>query len=116
MTSRLYIVLAEFLELLADSTSPVAVGQVGPSGRYKPKESKVIGATVLALASAGFIERADFYPSCRPPSKRRVVRRWQPICREACRRKAQEFRQTAARLPDDESTELNSPQQLLMRF
>ena len=116
MTRRLYFVMADFLDLLANSPEPVAVGQVGPSGRYKPKESKVIGATVLALASAGFIERADFYPSCRPPSKRRVVRRWQPICREACRRKAQEFRQTAARLPDDESTGLNSPQQLLMRF
>ena len=74
MSKRLLIVLADFLDLLADSNEPVEIGQVGPQDGYTSREAKAIGAAVLRLAGK-LIGHADVRSACRRTRHGAIVRR-----------------------------------------
>ncbi len=103
MTKQIHLVLADFLDLLAESDEPVEVGQAGPEDRYSKREAKAIGLPVRDFAASGLIQSADADRSCRKSRNRSIVRRWQAVSREACRQKAEEHRRLAARMNDDGS-------------
>ena len=114
MTKRLLLVLADFLELLAGTDKPVDVGAVGPDEPYSAREAKAIGPEIGKFAAGGLIRRAGGKRSDRPSRKGTVVWSWLPVCREACLAKAQELRQQAALLPDDDSVVPANPHQMVL--
>lgn len=114
MTKRLLLVLAEFLELLAGTEKPVDVGAVGPDEPYSAREAKAIGPAIAKFATDRLIRTAGARPSVRRTRHGAVVWQWLPIRREACRQKAQELRQKAALLPEDDSVAATNPRQLVL--
>lgn len=108
MTRQIYIVLADFLDMLGNSAEPVEVGQAGPSVSYRRGESKKVGPAVAGLAADGLIVAVDAQRSCRPSRHGGLARRWQALSPAACRQKAQELRQKAERL-DDDGNDLRQP-------
>jgi hypothetical protein len=103
ITKRLLLILADFLEALADSRDGwVSIGQFGPDEPYARKESRQLGPAVREIHAEGLIapgEKAGVSP--RPSRKGGLERCWFSVCRDGCRQRAQEYRRLAERLDDD---------------
>ena len=103
VTKRLLLILARFLEALADRRDRgLSIGQFGLIEPYGPKESKQLGPAVREIYAEGLIMPAENAAvSPRPSRKGGLERCWFSACRDGCRLKAQELRQQAAKLDDD---------------
>jgi len=111
MTPRLLCVLADFLDRLADSLTPVDIGECGPAERYSRREAKALGPAVAALAADGLITPADIARSARPYRHQALVRRWLSLTADGCRQRAAEYRRQAAMMTDA-TGESTGPRQL----
>lgn len=103
LSKRLMLVLADFLEDVADAQSAgLSIGRFGPDEPYRKKESKQIGPALRECGAEGLIFRTDTAAkSIRPSRKGGTEWCWFPQCRDGCRRKAEGLRQRANTLDDD---------------
>lgn len=104
MSSGLCLIIADFLEHLAESEKPLEIGAFGPKS-YTKRDAKRIGPLIAELAGKGLIRRDRPGTSCRVARNGGLVNYWRSNDREACLRKAAEFRRRAKWLDIDGNDE-----------
>ena len=100
MSKALYLIGADFLDLVAESSVPVEIGAVGPD-RYSARDAKRVGPMLTATAAKCSLRLAGTGTSCRPVRHGGLVNCWVTDDPDACRREAEAMRRRAELLDDD---------------